>query len=353
MNIVLVTSSANSSGGSRQALYLAQGMLGRGHTVHFFSPETSMLRPLAPDLPWRDLPAGFWNRKKALESAMRPGEGAIVHAFHNKAVKAAALFGTLWRLTGRPVACVAHRGVIYPPRNFLPYVAPGIRRFVVNSRACADTLPLFWRRDAVEVVYNCIPAAKVTPLRPAEEVRRELGLADGVRVIGAVGNNKPVKGMDVLIRAFAALQRSDLALCLVGVQREAWEGLCSDLGVADRVRLVSRTEQVADYLRVFDLFVLPSLSESSPNTLLEAMCMGLPALGSRVGGVPECLSDARFLVPAGDARALAASIAGVIDDAAALAAAAAANKEFSRQFGVERKMDRMEALYAELLAQLQ
>ncbi len=349
MNVILVTSSKNASGGSRQALYLASGLRERGHSVHFFSPVKSMLRPLAPDLPWHDLPSGFWSWKAALEGAMTPGESAIVHAFHNKAVKAAALFGTLWRLTGRPVACVAHRGVIYRPRNFLPYIAPGIRRFVVNSRACADTLPLLWRKDAVEVVYNCIPAAKVTPGRSIEEVRRELDIAPGARVIGCVGNNTPVKGLDVLIKAFAALKRSDLVLCLVGVRREVWEGLCSDLGVLDRVRLVPRTERVADYLQAFDLFVLPSLSESSPNTLLEAMCMGLPALGSRVGGVPECLSDPRFLVPAGDAQALAAGITGVIDDTAALNAAAAANKEFSLKLSVERKLDTMEALYANLL----
>ncbi len=349
MNIILLTSSKNASGGSRQALYLASGLLGRGHHVRFFSPAKSLLRPLAPDLPWADLPEKILDWKGALEAAMKPGEGVIVHAFHNRAVKAAALFGTWWRLAGRPVACVAHRGVIYPPRNFLPYIAPGIRRFVVNSKACADTLPLLWRKDAATVVYNCIPAAKVTPGRPREEVRQELGLAPGDRIIGSVGNNMPVKGMDVLIRAFAALRRPDLTLCLVGLRSEAWENLCSKTGVTDRVRIVPRTEQVADYLQLFDLFVLPSLSESSPNTLLEAMCMGLPALGSKVGGVPECLSDPRFLVPAGDAQALAAGIAGVIDDTAALEAAARANREFSFQFGVERKLDIMEALYADLL----
>lgn len=308
-----------------------------------------MLRALAPDLPWRDLPAGFWGWKGTLESAMPADEPVIVHAFHNKAVKAAALFGSLWRLTGRPVACVAHRGVIYRPRNILPYIAPGIRRFVVNSRACADTLPLFWRKDAVEVVYNCIPTAKVTPVRTPDEVRRELGLASDARIIGCVGNNAPVKGMEVLIRAFAALKRGDLTLCLVGLRREAWIGLCEELGVADRVCFVPPSECVADYLQIFSLFVLPSLSESSPNTLLEAMCMGLPALGSRVGGVPECLSDSRFLVPPGNVQAMAAGIAGIIDDSEALAAAASANKEFSRAFNVERKLDAMEAIYSGLL----
>ena len=349
MRILFLTSSDNASGGGRQALYLASGLMERGHAVSFFAPPKSMLRPLAPDLDWRDFPKkrGAW--RAALESAMAENEPVIVHAFHNKAVKSLAWSGTLWRLCGRPVACVAHRGVINPPTNVLPYILPGIRLFAVKSRACLETLPLFWRKNAGRVVYNCVAQSKVTPTRDAAAVLAELGVTPETTIIGCVSNNAPIKGQEFLIRAFARMREEGQILCLVGALEEKWSPLCRELGIAEHVRLVPRTEKVADYLQVFTLFVLPSLSESSPNTLLEAMCMGLPAVCSNVGGVPECISDSRYLVPPGDDGALAAAISSALRDRAGLEKAARCNKEFSAQFSVTKKVDIMEGLYADLL----
>lgn len=348
MRILFMTSSQNASGGARQALYLASGLRERGHEVFFFTPPESALRPLSPETTWLELPEKRRHWRKALEKTIGK-EPAVVHAFHNKAVKSLAWYGTLWRLLGKPVACVAHRGVIYPPSNFLPYIAPGIRVFVVNSQACLRTLPLLWRKGAGRVVYNCVPKSKITPTRTPSEMRIELGIDDATTVVGCVGNNAPVKGLEYLIRAFAKIAGPGMVLCLVGGRRDLWGGLCEELGIAGAVRLISRTEYVADYLQLFTLFVLPSLSESSPNTLQEAMCMGLPAVGSNVGGVPECISDPRYLVPTGNADALAEAMAAALHDRKSLAEAAERNLIFSERFSVEKKLDVMEGIYTGLL----
>lgn len=354
MRLIFLTSSKNASGGGRQALYLANGMREKGHRVVFFSPPQSLLRPLAPEIDWRGLPGKRGDWRKALESAMPGNEPVIVHAFHNKAVKSLAWSGTLWRLLGRRVACVAHRGVIYPPKNPLPYLLPGISLFAVNSKACLDTLPLLWRKKAGRVVYNCVPDSKVTPGRGKEEVRAELGISSDTVLLGSVSNNAPVKGLEFLIRAFATIRNNGKraqkpVLCLVGGDAAKWMPLCDELGISDAVRMIPRTERVADYLQLFTLFVLPSLSESSPNTLLEAMRMGLPAVCSNVGGVPECIHDERFLVPAGDAEALAKAVSRALGDPPALAEAARRNLAFSGRFTLERKLAVMEDLYAGLL----
>ncbi|CAK7059642.1 MAG: D-inositol-3-phosphate glycosyltransferase [Desulfovibrio sp.] len=354
MRILFITSSKNASGGGRQALYLATGMGARGHDVSFFSPAESMLRPLAPDVDWRDLPQEHGAWRKTLENAMRPGEPVVVHAFHNKAVKTLAWSGTLWRLQGKPVACAAHRGVIYPPNNPLPYLLPGIRLFAVNSKACLDTLPLLWRKNAGQVVYNCVPDTKITPGRGKDAVREELAIDARTVLLGTVSNNAPVKGLEFLLRAFAAVRCAGKegerrVLCLVGGDAAKWTPLCEELGILSDVRMIPRTERVADYLQLFTLFVLPSLSESSPNTLLEAMRMGLPAVCSNVGGVPECIHDARYLVPPKNAESLAEAINAALADPAALAEAARRNLAFSEQFTVEKKLDVMEGLYADLL----
>ena len=280
---------------------------------------------------------------------MRKDEPTIFHAFHNKAVKTLAWSGTLWRIMGRPVACVAHRGVINPPTNILPYIAPGIRLFAVNSQACLDTLPLLWRRHAGKVVYNCVPDSKITPGRDAGSVRTELGITPETLVIGSVSNNSPIKGQEFLLRAFARMRKEGQLLCLVGGSEQKWSPLCRELGIEEHVRLIPRTERVADYLQLFTLFVLPSLTESSPNTLLEAMRMGLPAVCSNVGGVPECISDPRYLVPPGDDAALATAMDSALMDAEALKEVAHSNKAFSEQFTVAKKLDMMEGLYLDLL----
>lgn len=333
-------------------MYLASGLRERGHEVIFFSPPASALRPLASGLDWRNLPERRFLWRKTLEGAMPDGAPVIVHAFHNKAVKTLAWCGTLWRVTGKPVACVAHRGVIYPPTNILPYIAPGIRLFAVNSKACLETLPLMWRKNAGRVVYNCVPDVKITPVRLARAVREEIGIPENATVIGGVSNNAPVKGIDFLLRAFSRIPAEGDGgpfLCLVGGDAAKWTPLCTELGILERVRMIPRTEAVADYMQLFTLFVLPSLSESSPNTLLEAMRMGLPAVCSKVGGVPECIDDERYLVPPGDAPALARCIEAALADREALAAAARRNYAFSELFRVEKKLDIMEKLYADLL----
>ena len=79
----------------------------------------------------------------------------------------------------------------------------------------------------------------------------------------------------------------------------AGEGALSDqlyqqtvsLGIADRVRFVGFTDAVADFLSALDVFVLPSLREGLPRSLLEAMALGVACIGSSVGGIAEVIDD--------------------------------------------------------------
>ena len=352
MQIVYITSSDSSSGGSRQALYLARGMHDRGHDVHFFAPATTTLKELdlVRGLNRTMLPAGNRQWKSVIEHALRPHTPAIVHAFHNKAVKMTAALGILWKLQHKPIVCIAHRGVMYPPRNPLPYLLPGIDCFAVNSQACLDTLPLLWRRKkAGKVIYNGIPTSKITPRRSAEDVRTEMEIPANAPIVGCVANNSSVKGLDILIRGFAKANIAGAWLVLVGVSNDIWRPVCVDAGISGRSRIVPPTEHVADYLQTFSLFVLPSRSESSPNTLLEAMRMGLPAVASNVGGIPECMPDTSLLFAREDSDGLAHILTRIMQDDALRESAGRTNREFSRRFTLEARLDAMEELYHSLL----
>ena len=370
MNIILFSSSRNTSGGSRQALYLAQGLGERGHNVLFFVPEKNRLSALAPDWPhWRFLKGGKWRWRAQIEAAMPAAGGPYVfHAFHNAAVKLAAWWGLFWR---KRAVVVAHRGVLFRPNNPLPYWLPGIDLFMVNSEACARVLRKIGL-SAGRVVYvpNSIPDSRIAPVFPLGHARAALGIEESALVFVCIGGNKPVKGIEPLIRAFAAAfappapessgsaarlesgpPLTPIHLVLVGVDPELWLPLCAEVGMAGRIHCVPPTEAIADYLAAGSVFVLPSLSESMPNTLLEAVRAGLPAIGTEVGAVPDILRECGLLVSPGDVRSLAGAMRRLADEPDLRARLAAKTREQERLYRPENRLDQVERLYGDCLRQ--
>jgi glycosyltransferase involved in cell wall biosynthesis len=349
MKIFFVTSSNIKSGGARQAHFLARGLAERGHELTFFVPHDAQLPAVDPDFNWVRLPErrGDWGR--FIEARLPQGEPCVVHAYHNKAVKLAAWWGLFWRRRG--VVMVGHRGVIYRPNNPLPYWSWGLDAFVVNSEACGRVL----RRKGVGarrlfVVYNGIPAERVAPRRTPAEVRAELGIGANELILGTVTDDSPNKGMDLLIRSFARAGLPEgVRLLAVGVHPEVWPPVAAECGVAGRFSSVGRTECVADYLQLFDAFVLASRSESMPNTVLEALTFGLPVVATRVGGVPELVAGNGILVPPDDEAALADALAGMIGDTDRREGWRAASLALADRFSMDRKVRAVEEVYTTLL----
>jgi glycosyltransferase involved in cell wall biosynthesis len=99
--------------------------------------------------------------------------------------------------------------------------------------------------------------------------------------------------------------------------------------LADAVWLPGSRTDIAELMRGFDLFVLPSIAEGTPVTILEAMASGLPVVASKVGGIPEVVDEGAtgLLVPPADARALAEAIAVYARDPALAARHGAAGRQ--------------------------
>ena len=131
------------------------------------------------------------------------------------------------------------------------------------------------------------------------------------------------KGLHVLVEAFARVGW-DCELWLVGGNwaegsyAAAIKQRVAELGLGDRVRLENHREDVAALMQSADVFVLPSLSEARPRSIIEAMFMGLPVVGSRVGGIPSLVEDGvtGALVAAGDPAALATALQSLVGSAA-------------------------------------
>ena len=166
---------------------------------------------------------------------------------------------------------------------------------ITPSRFMADTL----------VRRLGLPASRLHVVPNAVEAGETVAGGDAV---GTVSSLEPVKGLGVLLDAFAALGRPGLRLLIFGTGSQAAE-------LAGRGAELPGFVPAREALARLRVFVLPSLMENFPMALLEAMAAGVPAVASRVGGVPEAAPPgAARLVPPGDPAELTAAIAALLDD---------------------------------------
>ena len=154
----------------------------------------------------------------------------------------------------------------------------------------------------------------------AEKVRTELQLSDGILVLGTVGRLTEAKGYDILLNALKSVKdkRHDFKFMFVGDGKlsEYLISLTSSLGLDDNVKFIGSTSNVSTFLAVMDVFVLSSLREGLPVSMLEAMAAKRPVIATAVGGIPEVISDGHngILVPSNDPEVLAREILRLINN---------------------------------------
>ena len=214
--------------------------------------------------------------------------------------------------SGTPLARVWSRSVAQA-------TVRGADRTIALSRLEAEWLAhLGVRSERIRVIPPGIDLPEFTRLPPHR------GGPEGP-VILFVGRLDPAqKGLAPLLHAMARLPRSlGARLRVVG---EDWGGLAAGLTLARQLGILDRTVFLgaiprADLLGEYasaDVFALPSLFDSFPVVVLEAMAAGLPVVATRVGGVPEMVAEGRsgLLVSPGDPAALSDAIRYVLSDPA-------------------------------------
>lgn len=139
-------------------------------------------------------------------------------------------------------------------------------------------------------------------------------------IVGSVGRLSPEKGYSYLIEAVSILIKKGLSIKLIilgeGPERPRLQKLIFESGLEEIVMLPGYRENIREYLSLFDVFVLSSLTEGLPITLLEAMYAGKAIIATSVGGMPELLDggSAGLIVESQDAKALSGAIARLHDD---------------------------------------
>jgi D-inositol-3-phosphate glycosyltransferase len=228
---------------------------------------------------------------------------------------------------------------------------------------------LAWHLRADPARIAVIPCGVDLELfRPGDAAgaRARLGVyAEGVLLF--VGRLTPIKGLDTLLRALAALRSDGLAhtrlrlLVVGGTKGDPGDGaqlrrLAQDLGVGAWVDLRGPQPQDAlpDYYAAADLCVMPSRYESFGMVALEAMACGVPVIASRVGGLALTVQDrvTGLLVPEGDAGALAVAVRALLLDERRRRTLGAQAVDWARRFAWPCVARDLAELYEELAPSL-
>lgn len=189
------------------------------------------------------------------------------------------------------------------------------------------------------------------------EARRALGVPTEGPVIGVVAYLRQDKGHAVLLQALSEILESypECSLVVVGdgPERLNLEALARHLGIEKSVRFVGLREDIPIVLAGFDIFCQPSLrNEGVPQSVLQAGAVARPVVSTEVGGIPEAVvhGETGFLVPPGDADALAERISGLLADSGLRnRLGEAGRRHVSETFSVQRMLDRTEQAYAAAL----
>ena len=183
-------------------------------------------------------------------------------------------------------------------------------RITVNSTGAHAALSKKFTPDQIMLAPNPIPPVTSGPTPQLA----------GPTIL-FVGRLHPQKGVDYLVRAFAALTAPDWHLLIVGegTQLANLEAMSEELGIDAQITFTGAVQDPTPYYRSADIFVLPSRYEGTPNALMEAMCHGLPVVISDASSGPLDLveeSDAGIVTSTGDVHALMHALQRLINDSA-------------------------------------
>lgn len=211
-------------------------------------------------------------------------------------------------------------------------------------------------RNRIEVIYNGIDLFAHHPHRPSRGiVRQELQFADDDFVVMQVARLNRLKDHTTAFRAIKEVlyRVPNIRLVLVGdgEERAALELKCRNLGLRTHVDFLGSRSDVPHLLQGADVFLLSSISEGIPLTLIEAMATGLPCVATDVGGTSEVVSNGEtgLLAPAGDHHMLASHIAELAADQSLRARLGTAGRTRAETHFSSRRMHaRYRALYRHL-----
>ena len=287
----------------------------------------------------------------------RAGDGVHAHWLEIRRASAGSGFGFLERIgialnPYHRYVCAAERRMFEDPR---------LRAVICNSNMVrAEILRRFGvAPEKLHVIYNGVElehfhARHAEALRAT--TRAELGAGAGEVLFLFVGSGFARKGLDAAIGALAASGEARIRLAVAGRDRAAarFAALAAALGLGERVRLLGGREDLRPLYAAADCFILPTRYDPFPNSALEALAMGLPAIVGRRSGAAEIVRHGEngWICDPDDIPGLARLMreaASAVRDASARNAARNAARATAEDHGMDDMARRLNELYAALM----
>ncbi len=347
-------------GQEKRVLAEAKGMKGRGHEVMIACRDDSRIKDEAVRYGIETNVFPF-RRPYDIESILRlyvfikKGEFDVVNTHSGID---SWIGGISAKLAGTPLL-VRTRHLNIPlkrnPLNFIHYL-PDI------YITCGEDM-------RIKLVKNCgFPEDRVMsiPTGVGEEffrVKRDkekgikYGIPEDSPVITNVGILRSVKGHEVTFQAvrlvIKAVPEARFLIVGDGPARKRLESMVDELGIRKYVIFTGYVSDIPEIYSFTDIAVLSSWSEGLPQSLLQAMAVGVPVVATRVGGVPEVVihKETGILVEPGDYEGLASGVIRVMNEASLRECMVAKARELIKsRYTVTHMLDKIESLYKDLLA---
>lgn len=387
MKIVHLLASEHLGGAETMCLQLCRSLQEAGHSVSVFSFARGDVAKRAHEWGIRfdavELPRSYESRGKKwhrmslhLAEYVRAERPDIVHSHlpitnvlcHSLRRRltcpwVCTIHGS-WRLFGysvhtvqrpwlRPLLAARHAvGDWWTTRSAARVVA-------ISNYVAAELSRVGVSRRRICTVYNGLDNQGENTTSRAE-ARVRLGIAQQEILLSAVGFLSPVKGFDLLIRAFGHIAGEfPTAKCLIvgrGIldDRTVSDGLAAQIqaaGLADRCSVYSRAEALHDTFAASDVFVVPSRSEGFSLVLLQAMQAGLPAVVTSAGGCAEVARDGResLVYQSPNVGDMAAKLRQIVSDASLRRQLGNAARARAADFGIDRCVRSYVSVYETVL----
>ncbi len=274
----------------------------------------------------------------------------IIHAHFYSAGVPAIILGKYYKI---PVVISEHFSGF--PRRMIKGFDKLKAIFALNRAeliiSVSENLIEYIQLYGIENIFKVIPNAVDTKVfHPASE--RKFRTTKKLLLVASL---IPIKGISYLLESLTKLKekRNDFLLDIIGdgADKKRYEKYAYELGVQDKVnfRGLKTKEEIAQFMRNADIFILPSIWENLPCVLIEAMACGLPIIATEVGGVPEIMNKKTgIMIPSKDKEALSAAISYMLDHVQDYSKEQIASYA-KRKFSLEVVGKRFDNIYKKLL----
>lgn len=371
--VVLFTNSPYMGGMEEHILMLGRGLVKQGYSVATICPPNDDIRPMCEALTEAGVRVhrvserhgsllGTARRLRALVRTLRRYPGCILH-LHLTGHAGGGLVQLAGRLAGvRAIVRTEHLPPV-PPISSRDRMMVRLRDQALDQVICVSAQT---RQDHLDrlgrdarkctVVPNCVDLDRFSPSVHADGVHAELGLDATAPIVGTVSRlGEQRKGLHHFLEMAAEVvshaPRTRFLVVGDGPLRPALERQATDLGIGSHVVFAGARSDVPRLLAAMRVFVMPSLYEGGPYTVLEAMAMSRPVIATSVGLVPDVVQDhaTGLIVPIADSSALARAVLELLaDEDLARRLAASGREAVVARFSLDAMIAGMSRIYRDV-----